>query len=129
MTQPERTWPTLVDMCRDRATENPDRRTFVHLGDGEAETAVLTLGLVDYLARAIAVRLRDIAPLGARALLCYPSGLEFVAAFFCCLYAGVVAVPVTPLTADRKDAKRAPPDSVAPHPEPERFPPTAATSP
>ena len=30
---------------------------------------------------------------GERALLLYPPGLEFIAAFFGCLYAGVVAVP------------------------------------
>ena len=33
---------------------------------------------------------------GERALLLYPAGLEFIAAFFGCLYAGVVAVPVYP---------------------------------
>ena len=33
---------------------------------------------------------------GRRALLLYPPGLEFIAAFFGCLYAGVVAVPVYP---------------------------------
>ncbi|MEM7593985.1 MAG: MupA/Atu3671 family FMN-dependent luciferase-like monooxygenase, partial [Cyanobacteria bacterium P01_A01_bin.83] len=37
-----------------------------------------------------------------RALLLYPSGLEFIAAFFGCLYAGVVAVPVYPPKRDRK---------------------------
>ncbi len=33
---------------------------------------------------------------GQRALLLYPAGLEFIAAFFGCLYAGVIAVPVYP---------------------------------
>ncbi len=33
---------------------------------------------------------------GERALLLYPAGLEFIAAFFGCLYAGVVAVPAYP---------------------------------
>lgn len=33
---------------------------------------------------------------GERALLLYPTGLEFIAAFFGCLYAGVIAVPVPP---------------------------------
>ena len=32
-------------------------------------------------------------PAGTLALLLYPPGLEFIAAFFGCLYAGVVAVP------------------------------------
>ena len=33
---------------------------------------------------------------GERALLLYPAGLEFIAAFFGCLYAGVTAVPLPP---------------------------------
>ncbi len=35
-------------------------------------------------------------PPGERALLLYPPGLDFIAAFFGCLYAGVVAVPAYP---------------------------------
>jgi acyl-CoA synthetase (AMP-forming)/AMP-acid ligase II len=33
---------------------------------------------------------------GDRVLLLYPTGLEFIAAYFGCLYAGVIAVPVPP---------------------------------
>jgi acyl-CoA synthetase (AMP-forming)/AMP-acid ligase II len=33
---------------------------------------------------------------GERALLLYPPGLDYLAAFFGCLYAGVVAVPAYP---------------------------------
>ena len=33
---------------------------------------------------------------GERALLLYPPGLDFISAFFGCLYGGVVAVPVYP---------------------------------
>jgi acyl-CoA synthetase (AMP-forming)/AMP-acid ligase II len=33
---------------------------------------------------------------GERALLLYPPGLDFLAGFFGCLYAGVVAVPAYP---------------------------------
>ncbi len=33
---------------------------------------------------------------GQRALLLYPPGLDFIAAYFGCLYAGVIAVPVYP---------------------------------
>lgn len=33
---------------------------------------------------------------GARALLIYPAGLEFIAAFMACLYAGITAVPCYP---------------------------------
>ncbi len=42
---------------------------------------------------------------GERALLLYPPGLEYVAAFFGCLYAGVVAVPVYPPRPNRPDPR------------------------
>ena len=38
---------------------------------------------------------------GERALLLYPPGLDFIAAFFGCLYAGVVAVPAYPPRLER----------------------------
>ena len=42
---------------------------------------------------------------GERALLLYPAGLDFVAAFFGCLYAGVVAVPAYPPRRNRNMAR------------------------
>ena len=46
--------------------------------------------------RAIAVQLQAHSLSGERALLLYPPGLDYLAAFFGCLYAGVVAVPAYP---------------------------------
>ncbi|MEN6450336.1 MAG: aminotransferase class I/II-fold pyridoxal phosphate-dependent enzyme [Thermoguttaceae bacterium] len=51
---------------------------------------------LDRQARAIGAWLESRDLVGQRALLLYPAGLEFIAAFFGCLYAGVVAVPVYP---------------------------------
>ncbi len=51
---------------------------------------------MDERARAIGGYLQGQAPAGSRALLLYPPGLDFIAAFFGCLYAGIVAVPVAP---------------------------------
>ena len=39
---------------------------------------------------------------GERALMLYPSGLEFVEAFFACLYAGIIAVPAYPPRKNQK---------------------------
>ena len=47
-------------------------------------------------ARAIAALLQSYNARGERAFLLYPTGLEFIAAFFGCLYAGVTAVPLPP---------------------------------
>jgi len=69
---------------------------FTFLGDGEAEADRLTYGELDRRARAIAAALEATCAPGDRALLLFPPGLDFVAAFFGCLYAGVVAVPAYP---------------------------------
>ena len=89
-------WVSLVDLLRRRAEEEPDADLFAFHPDGEDTAGVtLTRGELDRQACAIAARLQDLEPEpgGARALLLYPPGLEFIAAFFGCLYAGVVAVP------------------------------------
>src|SRR5690348_7289346 len=73
---------TLAGLLQARAAAQPDREAYVFLGDGEMETERLTWGELDGRARAIAAALRESVPSGGRALLLYPPGLEFVAAFF-----------------------------------------------
>jgi natural product biosynthesis luciferase-like monooxygenase protein/FkbM family methyltransferase len=51
---------------------------------------------LDRRARAIAAKLQAQGMEGRRVLLLYPAGLEYIAAFFGCLYAGAVAVPTYP---------------------------------
>lgn len=87
---------TLVDLMRCRATESPDVCAYSYAIDGEQKVEHLTYGELDRRARAIAARLQHARLTGGRAILLYPSGLDFVAAFFGCMYAGVVAVPAYP---------------------------------
>jgi len=87
---------TLVDLLRRKADDLADQSAFIFLTDGEAETSEITYGELDRQARAIAVWLQSLGAQGERAILLYPPGLEYLAAFFGCLYAGVVAVPAYP---------------------------------
>ena len=76
-----------------------DRRNdiaFTFLLDGETEEIHLSYQELDTQARAIAARLQSLTKSGQRALLLYQPGLEFISAFFGCLYAGVIAVPLSP---------------------------------
>jgi acyl-CoA synthetase (AMP-forming)/AMP-acid ligase II len=82
----------LIARARDQAT----RTAFLFLRDGERDEVRVTYGEIDRQARAIAARLRETCAPGDRALLLYPPGLEFISAFFGCLYAGVIAVPSYP---------------------------------
>ncbi|MDF5721980.1 MAG: amino acid adenylation domain-containing protein [Rhizonema sp. PD37] len=84
---------TLIEILRWRAQEQPEQKAYSFLQDGEVEGSNLTYRELDCQARAIAALLQNQGVSGERALLLYPPGLEFIAAFFGCLYARVVAVP------------------------------------
>jgi acyl-CoA synthetase (AMP-forming)/AMP-acid ligase II len=87
---------TLVELLTYRAQNQPDQKVFTFLRSGETEAGSLTYAELHRQAQTIAATLQSIAPPGERALLLFPPGLEFIAAFFGCLYAGVVAVPAYP---------------------------------
>ncbi|HEX8109870.1 MAG TPA: AMP-binding protein [Kofleriaceae bacterium] len=87
---------TLVELLQHRAAERPDRTVFTFLADGELEGVRWSYAELDRRARAIGAVLQDAGAAGQRAILIYPPGLEFLSAFFGCLYGGVVAVPAYP---------------------------------
>lgn len=93
---------TLVDILRYRAQTQPDQIAYTFLLDGEDQSVSLTYQALDKKARAIATQLKERGVPGSRALLLYPPSLEFVAAFFGCLYAGFVAVPAYPPRRNQK---------------------------
>ena len=87
---------TLIELLRWRASKQPDRHGYTFLINGKTESEPLTYGELDHQARAIAALLQKNQAQGERALLLYPQGLEVIAAFCGCLYAGVIAIPVPP---------------------------------
>ncbi len=87
---------TLIDLLCRRALTEPDKRAYTFLADGESEEISFTYSHLDKQARAISASISRVALAGERVLLLYPPGLEYIAAFFGCLYAGVVAVPAYP---------------------------------
>ncbi|MEH1940520.1 MAG: amino acid adenylation domain-containing protein [Nostoc sp.] len=87
---------TVVDVLRERALQTPDKQAFTFLEDGETQEATFTYDELDRRSRAIASQLQALGLSGKRAILLYPPGLDYLSAFFGCLYAGVVAVPAYP---------------------------------
>jgi acyl-CoA synthetase (AMP-forming)/AMP-acid ligase II len=86
----------LVELLQARSLANPEGIAFKFLSDGAAGDTALRYRELEMQARAIAATLQELAAPGERAMLCYPAGLEYVAALFGCLYAGVIAVPAYP---------------------------------
>ncbi|HEX6861479.1 MAG TPA: fatty acyl-AMP ligase, partial [Thermoanaerobaculia bacterium] len=91
----------LVHLLGTRAQERAERVAYTFLRDGETEEATLRYGELDVRARAIGAALERLGGRGERALLLFPAGLDFISAFFGCLYAGAVAVPSYPPAARR----------------------------
>ncbi|MGV2830532.1 fatty acyl-AMP ligase [Myxosarcina sp. GI1(2024)] len=87
-------YSTAVDILLYRAATQPEQTAYTFLADGENESGKITYGELDTRARAIASKLQSELEPGDRVLLIYPydRGLEFIAAFMGCLYAGVIAV-------------------------------------
>jgi acyl-CoA synthetase (AMP-forming)/AMP-acid ligase II len=85
---------SLVTLLAGRAESQPDERAYIFLSDRGAEEAVITFRELDDAARALAARLTKVAHPGDRVILVFPPGLEFLIAFFGCLIARVIAVPM-----------------------------------
>jgi acyl carrier protein len=84
----------MVELLASQSAEQGDQTAYVFLDDRDGVSEI-TFRELDRRARLIAARLQLELKPGDRALLVYPAGLEFISAFFGCLYAGVIAVPAT----------------------------------
>jgi amino acid adenylation domain-containing protein len=87
---------TVVELLRYRSSLQSEQLSYTFLGDGETPSDRLTYQELDRCSRAIASQLQSLGLSGERALLLYPPGIDYLPAFFGCLYAGVVAVPAYP---------------------------------
>ncbi|QOU03521.1 non-ribosomal peptide synthetase [Pseudomonas fluorescens] len=93
---------TLVQSLKQRAEQTPDQVALRFLAESAEQSIVLSYRDLDLRARTIAAALQANAALGERAVLLFPSGPDYVAAFFGCLYAGIIAVPAYPPESTRR---------------------------
>ena len=87
---------TMVDLLRRRARDEPSRVAITFLVDGEENEVHESYGALGRRSGGLGHHLAARLGAGDRVLLAYPPGPEFLAGFFGCLYAGLVAVPVAP---------------------------------
>ncbi|KFA88774.1 peptide synthetase [Archangium violaceum Cb vi76] len=85
---------TLLELLETRASAQREQPLYTFLEEGEEQ--VVSYAALDLRARRIGAMLQSLARTGERAVLLYPPGLEYVAGFFGCVYAGLVAVPAYP---------------------------------
>jgi len=91
----------MAEVLRRHAADRPDSLAFLFLQSDVTEGPRLSYADLDRKAGAIATELTRVSGPGERALLLYAPGLDFIPAFFGCLYAGLIAVPAYPPRPDR----------------------------
>lgn len=87
---------SLVSLLRQRAERQAHRTAYTFLENGERALRSMTYGELDLQARQLAAQLQAEGMQGERAILLYPPELDYIVAFFACLYAGTIAVPAYP---------------------------------
>ena len=89
-------WVSFGQVLAHRTEEQPEKVLFRWLENGAQESGRRTYGELHRRACRLAGELRARVGKGEAAVLLFPPGLEFIEAFFGCLYAGVMAVPALP---------------------------------
>ena len=105
---PQTEFGSFVDVLRHWAAEQPNDPAYIFLPDRGAERPSLSFAELYARARGVAVSLAERGQKGDRAVLLFSPGLDFIVAFFACLLAGVIAVPMmVPRRSNSRDASAA----------------------
>jgi acyl-CoA synthetase (AMP-forming)/AMP-acid ligase II/acyl carrier protein len=92
---------TLVELLRYRATVQGDRSAYTFLGQNPGAHETWTYAELDERARAVGAWLQARDGRGARVMLLFEEGLDYLAALFGCMYAGALACPCHPPDSNR----------------------------
>ena len=92
----EKNWKTINELLENRSGTFSDKVIYNFLSDGNTVSDSLTYGELHKKATIIASHLQINCKAGDRILLLFPQDLNYIAAFFGCLYAGMIAVPAYP---------------------------------
>ncbi|MBL4671414.1 MAG: amino acid adenylation domain-containing protein, partial [Arenicella sp.] len=97
---------TVIDLIESQAKERASKTVYEYLRDGEVVEESLTFAQLHEKARGLAVLIDQQCDRGDRVLLLFPSGLDYIVAFFATIYAGCIAVPAYPPQNQRRDWER-----------------------
>lgn len=87
---------TYLESFVDMVERRRDRPVLTFLEDGTGDGVTWTYGELDREARRVAGQLREKVAPGAPVLLMAEPGLDYLAGFYGCIYAGAIAVPAYP---------------------------------
>ncbi|MFT6777652.1 MAG: acyl-CoA synthetase (AMP-forming)/AMP-acid ligase II [Paraglaciecola sp.] len=106
MTQLQQKHQTLVELLQYQSAINADNIVYRILRNGEQAHSSLTFGELDRQAKGIAAALQQTGQPGDTVVLMLFPRLDYISAFFACLYAGKIAVPAYPPANRRRDGAK-----------------------
>ena len=83
----------LMELAQAQAETFCEKTLYTFVRDNLEEAGSMSFAELDRQARILASHFQVSLQPGDRVLLLYPSGLEYIRAFFACIYANVIAVP------------------------------------
>ncbi len=85
----------LVELVKNNSIIKPNKEAIVYLKNGELESKKLTYKEIELRATNIASKLQALADVDSRVILIFQSSVDFVDAFWGCIFARMIAVPIT----------------------------------
>lgn len=95
-TIPNSNYSSMIDLLSHKAMIHPEKVVYTFLSNDNQDETDITYQELHMYAQQIAAYLQHLGLEGQRALLMYPSGIDYVKAFLGCIYANVTPVPVYP---------------------------------
>ncbi len=87
---------TFIDILYEHGRNHPDKPAYIFLLDGENREIRITYKQLIVKAKMLAHQLGEYTGKGDRVILFYPPGLEYIIAFYACMFQGLIAVPAYP---------------------------------
>jgi len=96
----------LIARLQSHVLEKPQSLAYRFLVDGEDNAVDITYAELDRRARRLAGHLQSLGLTDKRALLLHPQGIDYLVAFWACLYARVISIPLYPPSLKARSASR-----------------------
>ncbi|PJA76106.1 hypothetical protein CO151_04040, partial [bacterium CG_4_9_14_3_um_filter_65_15] len=98
-------YTSVLECLRYWSETSGNRTCHIYLAEGEMESDRLTFATLDHDARRIGAWIQEKGMQGRPILLMHPAGLDFIRAFYGCMYGGAIAVPAFPPRSRRVDTR------------------------
>jgi len=85
---------SIIELIRFRAQYQTDDIAYIHIKDQKDKKEIITYGEFEQRIKKLAAKLQLYDVQGERIVLMYPSGIDYIVAYFAVIFSGAIAVPV-----------------------------------